>query len=193
MSASKLEWARQLLAIEWLKKHVQWRKIPYSQHISATGSPMYVYQEADLLKNTYSTQQKSKSLPPCRSIGIAEIFFPLLISVLQPSIQSYFPFFSLVFKTPNASSTVFFLFPQQSPWSLNNFFAFFSQHRDEIFSPQSHRKIAGQSRNRHSTGSSETWMWPHHQDASRLQATYTHCKLLNGFQASRCQDTWKHY
>lgn len=120
-------------------------------------------------------------------------FFPLLISVLQPSIQSYFPFFSLVFKTPNASSTVFFLFPQQSPWSLSNFFAFFSQHRDEIFSPQSHRKIAGQSRNRHSTGSSETWMWPHHQDASRLQATYTHCKLLNGFQASRCQDTWKHY
>lgn len=34
---------------------------------------------------------------------------------------------------------------------------------------------------------SETWMWPLHQDASRLQATYAFCKLLNAFQAIRCQ------
>lgn len=128
---------------------------------------MYVYQEADLLKNTYSTQQKSKPLPPCRSTGIAEIFF-LCSFLFSSQVSRAISLSSLVFKTPNASSTVFFLFPQQSPRSLNNFFAFFSQHRDEIFSPQSHRKIAGQSRNRHSTGSSETWMWPHHQDASRL-------------------------
>lgn len=37
------------------------------------------------------------------------------------------------------------------------------------------------------SGSSETWMWPLQQDASRLQATYTSCKLLNAFQAIRCR------
>ena len=116
---------------------------------------------------------RNPNLSPCRSTGIAETFFPLLISVLQPSIQTYFPFFSLAFKTANASATVIFLFPQHNPGSLNNLFAFFSQRRDEPYSPHSHSKIAGESGNKHSTSSSETWMWsPTYTHITRMQVGY---------------------